>query len=366
MRTVRTNENARASNSFNTLRLIGALIVLIGHAYIITGTNQLELGTIPLHTVGVCIFFSISGYLITQSWLSDNNVVRYLFRRIIRIVPGLVVAVLGTSFLIGPLATTLTPHAYFSDSLVYQYAIRNSFMLTTWTLPGVFVNIPIHSQVNGSLWTLPMEFLLYLGTPLVVWAALARPRLAFWALVVAAVSICYANLHFRSVSGFSFHGLSLGWGIGLAPYFAMGAALRLANFGTLSERTRSTAFGVACACVAAWALFPFPILTGLIVVAISIAVLSLGLSSWLHASAIDNLGDLSYGTYLWAFPIQQYVMLKTSSGPISNIAISLPIVAILAFASWHLIERPALRLKPKRKALMSDSSSAAPVAQTLP
>ena len=52
-------------NSFDTLRLMGSLVVLVGHSFIITGSPQIMVGDMPLHTLGVCIFFVISGFLIT-------------------------------------------------------------------------------------------------------------------------------------------------------------------------------------------------------------------------------------------------------------------------------------------------------------
>jgi peptidoglycan/LPS O-acetylase OafA/YrhL len=117
----------------------------------------------------------------------------------LRIFPGLLVVAVLCAFVIGPLATTLSLHNYFADRRVYYFAWR---LFTVHnldnTLPGVFETIPYARQVNGSLWTLVGELLLYAavllwGVVLLLWQrqlrllARATPALLLVALFFAGI-----------------------------------------------------------------------------------------------------------------------------------------------------------------------------------
>lgn len=59
-----------------------------------------------------------------------------------------------------------------------------------------------------------------------------------------------------------------------------------------------------------------------------------------------RFGDYSYGVYLWGFPMQQVIAhLAPRLTPAGNILLAWPLAMLLAVLSWHLVERPALRLK---------------------
>lgn len=338
-------------NSFDTLRLVGSLIVLVGHAFIITGASAPKVGQIPLHSFGVCIFFAVSGYLITQSWLSDSHPARYLRRRLLRIIPALAVTAFLTALVVGPVVSSESVQSYFSHRYVLAYAILNSAMVTVWSLPGVFETLPLRGQVNGSLWTLPIEFLLYLVVPVFVAGRRLSKFVAPVALILAAALVTFARDYYPAVFLFNFHGIDLGKGLALAPYFWVGSALRLLDLTEWSARTRTVARLICAGLIAIWLFAPGSghALLALMVMPIALVVLEIGLSSRFRLAVLDRSGDLSYGTYLWAFPVQQAVFQWTGSGPMTNMALSLPVVLLLAALSWRLIERPALKFKPKRR-----------------
>ena len=78
-----------------------------------------------------------------------------------------------------------------------------------------------------------------------------------------------------------------------------------------------------------------------------------GLTVWLGLrdpprAAILRSGDYSYGIYLYGFVIQQLVMDligERIGSALALFAIALPTSAAIAVLSWHVVERPALRLK---------------------
>jgi fucose 4-O-acetylase-like acetyltransferase len=157
----------RPRNNLDALRLFAAMLVLVGHSYIFMGvTDPIFLAAVPLGPLGVSIFFVISGYLVSESWDRDPDAVRFLARRALRIVPGLAVCIFLTAFLLGPALTTLPLSAYFKHPTVWDY-LYNIGLYISYSLPGVFEKNRIAHSVNGSLWSLPVEFLLYLVVALV-------------------------------------------------------------------------------------------------------------------------------------------------------------------------------------------------------
>ena len=163
-------ERGRRDNVLH-LRLIAAVMVLLGHSYAVTGTGAQEPmhylfpGTLT-HITGVMLFFVISGFLITLSWVRRPELPRFLRARALRIWPAFAVCVGLTGLVLGPLVTTLPLHAYFIDGdrygTVVGYVFNNAVLNLRQYLPGVFEQNPIPRYVNGSLWTLPVEATLYL------------------------------------------------------------------------------------------------------------------------------------------------------------------------------------------------------------
>lgn len=335
------------NNSFDALRLVGALIVIVGHAVIISGEPSILIGSVPLQTIGVILFFAISGFLITHSWLSDSNPTRFIARRSLRIFPGLIATVVLTAFVIGPIASTEGLTSYFRHGWTYGYVVLNSLLVTTWSIPSVFEDLPLKGQVNGSLWTLPIEFLLYLAVPALALAR--RSPITRFLLFFGATSVVYLAVLRPELFRFSFGGVDIGHGIRLAPYFIVGSALRLTDFPNWRRSLRTGARILSMGIVAVWSLqaLDHPWLLALAAIPIALLTIDLGCSSTLSSAALQRFGDISYGTYLWAFPIQQLIQLRLDVGPWSNIAIATPVTVVLAFLSWHLIEKPCLRLKPK-------------------
>ena len=111
------------TNNFDALRLFGALAVIVGHGYHLTGRPDyvpFVLGY-PIHTLGVVIFFAISGYLITASWQRNSRLVPYFLARGLRIFPGLFLVVLVSVLVLGPLVTTLATGDYAQASQTFDY-----------------------------------------------------------------------------------------------------------------------------------------------------------------------------------------------------------------------------------------------------
>jgi peptidoglycan/LPS O-acetylase OafA/YrhL len=335
------NSPRTRANNFDALRLFAAGSVIFSHAFLIAaGTQQHEPLIIAtgnqavLGLAGVFVFFAISGFLVTQSFETTGNPLHFLVKRALRIFPALFVVTLLSAFVLGPLVTNLPMHAYLSRPGPYQYVLYNTLLdQRVRTLPGVlFVRNPVGLEINGPLWSLNCEFAMY-----VLVMALGLLRLLKLPVALFLLALGLACLHFPAVRG-----ILGGWGWTLG-FFAAGMVLyKLRDTRIFDGRIALIALIglVASARLGGFILF-FP-LTGCYL------ALWLALSPRLPPLPATRFGDLSYGLYIYGWPVEEAVM--WASGGRANwwqlFLAALPSAAALAFLSWHLVESRALRLKP--------------------
>lgn len=328
-------------NNFDFLRLMAAWAVLVSHSFALVGRPE------PLHqfnstlgNVGVLVFFAVSGLLIRRSWDYDPSPRDFWAKRALRLLPALATIGVVTAFVLGPLVTTRSVGAYFSSPETWVYPLRITALFPFGAgLPGVFEDNLYSGAVNGPLWSLPVEVFAYACLALMgTVGALVSRRLV---LAVALVSLAWAAVWVPTTSD------SLG-SIYVLSAFAVGSAAF-----SYSEKIRLSGPLAALALVSA-------ILAGLGPTSLRVVVWTLAaayLSYWFAYATppigrlLTRFGDASYGVYIWAFPVQQTVVQVWGAqvSPWVVIAISTPIVWLLAQASWHLVESRALRHKPRRK-----------------
>jgi peptidoglycan/LPS O-acetylase OafA/YrhL len=342
-------------NNFDTLRLVAATSVIFSHAFLLgEGTQdpeplmRLTGGQTILGVVGVFVFFTISGFLVTQSFEATGSPARFLMKRALRIYPGLLVCLLLTAFAMGPFVSELQAAAYFGSGGVYTYVTSNfSMVMPTHTLPGVyFSGYSAGSVVDGPLWTLPCEVVMYLMV-----LALGILRMLDLRLMVVLVGIGMVSIWLDTSSSDYFIGGAL-W---LLPFFAAGMALyRLRDKGIFRGRIALAALaGLALSIPLHAFILLFPLFGGYLVI-------YLALERRLPFFNAARFGDLSYGLYIYGWPVEQ-ILVRLNGGAMAwptLFALALPITAALAFASWHLVEARALRLKP-RNALRAEGRLAA-------
>jgi peptidoglycan/LPS O-acetylase OafA/YrhL len=337
----------RRENAFDLLRLVAAAMVLVSHSFPLVGSREPTLGEQSLGSLGVLVFFTISGFLITKSWLLQPRLVPFAAKRALRLLPALAVTVALTALVIGPLVTTLPLGTYLTSPGPYLYVFNNVRLATDFDLPGVFANVPFAHAVNGSLWTLPIEVKAY---ALIALLGLVRVlRRALLPVVALGLVLTLAWPDMRGWTGFAHHvpgGLGrLGLdqdALRLITVFCVSALLYVVR-----ERVPLHG-GLLALAVALWvASIGTPLETVAVVLALPYAVLYLGFRRLGPLAALTRPGDVSYGLYLWAFPVQQCVVSAVGAtlSPWGMIALALPITYGLALASWRLVEAPALRLK---------------------
>jgi peptidoglycan/LPS O-acetylase OafA/YrhL len=329
-------------NNFDALRVTAALMVIHGHGWALADGVGSGLWGVPFARVGLDVFFSISGYLVMTSWERTPRVLPFLEKRALRIFPGLTACVLVSAFVLGPLATRLDLADYFTSRETYRY-LTNIALLNQLYLPGVFTSLREGGAVNGSLWSLLPEFLCYLTVPLL--APVGRARTVVLPILAASAGVLGLYLFYGGVGHLPvIYNLDLRYGLVEAPFFLVGSTLRLLELRYGPAIWRADAcllFFTANYLVSSWydwwnlplEWFTLPYM-----------VIAFGRMSLPVLRDAGRWGDLSFGLYLYAFPVQQAVLLWWPSARLPVLA-CVAATAVLAFLSWHLVEAPALALK---------------------
>jgi len=315
----------RRSNNFDALRLLFAVLVIFSHSFALVGLPEPIIWTSTVGAMAVHGFFAISGYLIAKSLLRASSLAEYASSRFLRIVPGLVVA------------------------MIVAFALA--------TLQRDYASNPIPGLVNGPVWTLTWEVVAYGAIALIaVIGVLTRTTFgavvaAFWMLVLA--NSGSQDPFFLAV-------------VPMLLMFATGALIAVGQF-----RIGPVAVVIAGVGLLVTANFwVFSTIAGAIGAVIPFAYVSPDFSLgfvhkviywscfpvvvvWIGRLTHPHLAlrwDISYGLYTSAWPIGQslvHVMLAVNLAlnPWLVLGGTIVLTVPLAIASWLVVERPALRLK---------------------
>jgi peptidoglycan/LPS O-acetylase OafA/YrhL len=368
----------------DAMRAIAALSVVAYHvAFFARATEHGWSGALLSRLgVGVTIFFVISGFVLYRPMVRarwDREPPRplgiYASHRALRILPAYWLAL--TVLAIYPGLTGV-----FGDRWWVYYGFGQVYSGET-ILAGI-----------GPAWSLCTEVVFYATLPLVAaglgraWRGGRRRGVRVELAVLGALGL--ASLCFRAAIEFgeqdqyltqtflgTFDGFALGMALAVVSVALAGRARQPAAVRLVTARP-AVAWAVALACFVAAAAIggpdpAFVLGTGVPAAeAIAVRVLGLAVAGALLAPAIFGdgaggaprrvlalpllgwLGLISYGIYLWHFPIIQRVTVGASMEgfPGGNgwriAAISVPIVIACAAVSYYAVERPLLRRKPRR------------------
>jgi peptidoglycan/LPS O-acetylase OafA/YrhL len=343
-------------NNYDVLRFVLASVVVFAHSFHSvnrTGTfydpllpltrNQLQLGHLAVQG-----FFTISGALVAASWDRSATFVDFLRKRALRIYPGFIVCYLGCLFVIAPLSG-LTWQQY-TQQLNLPLTLVKIVLLRGF---GGFVAFP-HNPVkilNTSLWTIPYEFGCYM-----LLAALG----VFRGKMKAAVVLCAAVLYARSMlfvlppseaflsahPVFRHAELATDWipSVQISAFFIgscfhyfkqhlvfSGKLALLAGLLLLVASQTPPLLGFIAPFAVAYLLFFFVYHPGV------------------HLHSFGKYGDVSYGIYLWGWPIQQTMerFFDPHLNGLGLFLVTMPVLCVIAYGSWTFIERPFMRLKQR-------------------
>ena len=326
---------ATRPNALTFVRLCLTLEVLLWHAYSLPASSWLpDVAERFLSTVAVDGFFAVSGFLVCRSWCRRPDVGQFLLARARRLLPGLWVCLLVTAFVVAPLAAWVSGTPRPGSAEQWGYVLGNAdTWVSSWGIGSGPTGVPRPGAWNGSLWSLGYEVLAYgVVLALGVCGLLRREVVAGLALS------CWTLGAVLAVAGWN-NPASAAW---LAPHlgfvFTCGALLWL-------YRDRVPVSGplaaAAAGLVLVGALSPDPRL----VAAPATAYLCVTAGLWLgRRPRLVLRHDLSYGCFLYGYPVQQALLLcGVSLGWAGFAGLSVAAVLPLAALSWWLVERPCLR-----------------------
>ncbi len=325
--------------------MIAAIGVIVSHSFPITmGYGAFEpLKALAGESLGwfcVAVFFYISGFLIARSYVRRPSLTHWSVARFLRLFPGLFVVLVLTVLLFGPLTTVHSIGDYAADPATWTYLPRNlSLYSLQWTLPGVIEGNPYGPTINGSLWTLFYEVICYAGVFVAgMLGLLERPRM--FAISVAVFILLYVS---PLIIGFNLSDLA-GGRPGSLMRLAFPFVLGMMTFVYRDHIRLDWRIAVVLWLIAA-PFFGSDWFTMLLIIALNYSVLILAYVPRGVILAYNRLGDFSYGTYIYAFPMQQLaVHLYPGQAWYENVALALAPTLILAVASWKLVEKPSLGL----------------------
>jgi peptidoglycan/LPS O-acetylase OafA/YrhL len=334
----------RSYDNFTVLRLALALAVVVSHAASVgTGRHTDE----PLHTLtgytlgehGVNGFFAVSGFLVAMSWDRRGGALPFALARILRVFPGLIIAVLFTALVLGgaltsrPLTGYLTSHETWK--MIWQ--TLTTFKSAT-TLPGVFEGNPLRWPIS-TVWTLRYELFCYAG--LLAYGVLGgfrKPWVMLAGAALAALALVVLGLRGDIPKGQE-------TALRLPLIFACGSLAYLYRHAI--PLTLGVLAGVVFLLPLSAVLLP-PVYKPLLFVGSAYFFLFIAMAPGLSHPRFEPPGDISYGVYLYGWPVQQSLQnLFPAISGWTMLGPALVITCLIATLSWVLVEKPALALKSR-------------------
>jgi len=346
MTSLGTQITNRPHNNLNIIRLLLAWLVIFSHSFPLALGNgpagedpdpfnrwthlQVSFGTMAVN----CFFF-ISGFLITASWLHSKSLPDYFLKRVLRIYPGFIAAMGFSAALIWAVCPEFRTATGRPADWLWQW-MRDLLLLNANSIsqPGVFAGNPVPQAANGSLWTISIEFSCYFSVLILGVVGLFKRRRWLLVMAVAGYVSCALKL---------FHGNNRYDQFFIC--FAVGAVAWL--WQDKLPFSRWLAGGCLVVLLAAsrfapWFSVVFPVAGGY-------CLLWLGYGPRLWFSSWAEKTDLSYGTYLYAFPVQQLLATAVAlRHPWMIFMLASPITLSCAWLNWNLVEQPFLAMKRGR------------------
>ena len=338
------------NNALNALRLLLAAEVILFHSFPVTGRMPPAAILQLLFAVGVDGFFAVSGFLIARSWLSNPKLREYLTARALRILPGFYVCLIVTAFVIAPTAVAIQGGAavkLLMSTAPIEYVLKNIGVLNlAHDVGGTPLGVPFTGDWNASLWSLFWEVLCYLAVAVLGVIGLATRRWISPLLLVLALvgALMLPPLTFP--------------GVWTAPQLLARCALMFAAGAVIYHwrdvipaRWSLVAVSVVIVVAASMLLPDYRI-----VAALPLAYACIVTGALIHNKRLRLRTDLSYGLYIYAFPVQQLLAILglTFLNPVVFFIVSTAATLPLAALSWFLVEKRAMRLKTRLRRKHSD------------
>lgn len=331
-------------NAIGFIRLAMALFVLVGHSlYFHQGkigpltlvpatANQVALGRFP-----VDVFFCLSGFLVAASFDKAQSWPRFLWHRFLRIYPAFWVCIALTAFVVAPIWGERIDPTYFWNNFALFSRIDHG-------IDGLFLKNPGGKGVNGALWTLPWEIRAYAGIGFLGLLGAINKKTALSAFLICYVWFVVVILRQNGVDST----VAVLSGQRLLCFFLAGTVCYCYR----DKIPVDDRFAVVCIAALLISIYLgvlyLPRGAGLFYVAAPffLSYLSFWAALRLPFTRVNTRNDYSYGIYIYGTLVLQIIASLDSGLSLPMyLASALAITFVLAYMSWNLIERPALKLK---------------------
>lgn len=339
------------ANWFGALRLLFACLVIASHApQLIDGPRSVReplsllVGTTTLGQLAVDAFIAISGYLVIGSWIRSRSSTEFLKKRVLRIVPGFFSAFLICVFLVAPIGGSDLSTINLSSWL---RIFTHMLILDQPGVPGAFERAPI-PLINGAMWTVGIEFRCYLIAMILGTTGILR-NIRVYSVITALVVVFSVYLTVKFPELYELRTISLKESllfenapqlVRLLGLFLVGGLLKLAPLPSHAPLWTLIVSGLGLICAL---LSPVTAAAGLAAFGPWI-VIGVGRRTAPRWAARLNDTDVSYGVYLYAWPISQLALLLIPGlSPTSLFLLTLPLAILAGYLSWIAIEKPSMQ-----------------------
>lgn len=324
-------------NNFDIVRFSLAFIVMLVHAAEVTRSADIRFLSQYLNSdFAVRGFFAISGFLIAKSYLRSKSLTSYFIKRAQRILPAYIFVIV-LCFVIGMCLTTLPLMDFLKNKETIKYLIANFSFLNFIqpSLPGVFTSNP-NQPMDGSLWTIKAELTLYVLLPFIV-PLMKKSPLKVWSIIF--VISCAWFFYFTSLyTGPKADTLAKQF-VSLSSFFFFGSLLAIhqPTFDRLKE--------ITIVSLVVFLLFKNTQYSFIIEPIAFSSVVILFCTNLCKEVKISQYGDLSYGMYLYHWPIiqvlQHFGLFATNA--FIGLGLTIVITLALAYTSWNVLESRFLK-----------------------
>jgi peptidoglycan/LPS O-acetylase OafA/YrhL len=333
-----------SQNNFTLLRLLLALMVVLGHFKLLSGTAH---PSFPFNLADAAVdsFFVVSGFLITGSYERSRGLLPFYVRRLFRLYPMYVcIVLLQTAIMLA-----LLPGGPFSEPRSTLNYLAANLLLANflqYDIGGVLAGLH-NPGINPSLWTLKIEIGFYLIVPL-IYAGVRRwgwPTLAL--IFVASVAYSVVTLKMGDIR--------LARQLpGQLQFFAVGIALYL--YGERLRVHSLVSVAIAVGFLALWtAAGPIPPGVRPLVVAAFVFTFAL------CTPVVRLKSDMSYSVYLVHGPLlQTLILIGAFHDNLLFLAGVLCAVLGISFITERLVERPGNALGYRLARRLSQRAAVVP------
>lgn len=323
-------------NYITLLRHIAAIMVIYAHSFELMSTSSTEyfksLFGLDLGYLAVNIFFFLSGMLIYNSAKNSVNLKSYFMKRFLRIYPALLICIVFTTFIFW-IDSSYSFVEYLSSNITINY-ILNLLLIGKYTAYEIFDSNYYSHVANGSLWTLRYEFIMYVISSIFVFSYVNKNKYILY-IIFLMFFILYASTINNDKSIITNMAR-------LGSYFFIGALL--SNYSLLNIKKYLFATIILLS-IGLILLFNYKYIFIFIIVSL-VFKYSLDYIKSIESNKQKIDFDISYGLYIYAFPIQQFLIKYIEYENVYSYFInSLIFTSLFAIISWLLIEKQALKLK---------------------